>query len=81
MAKSTATSPQNQVTEETGNESVKNRKSQNFDNLDKCFQKLTNIITAGFQELKSDMAELVCEKSDNNYEDNNYASEKVCSDG
>lgn len=34
----TCTSPQNQVNEETGNESVENRNSQNFDNLAKCFE-------------------------------------------
>lgn len=77
----TCTSPQNQVNEETGNESVENRNSQNFDNLAKCLEMLTNTITAGFQGLKSDMAELVCEKSDNNYVDNNYESDEFYSDG
>lgn len=66
--------------EENGNKSVENRNSTNFDNKTKCFEMLTNTITACFQRLKSDMAELVCEKSDIHYVDNNYESNTMTVD-
>lgn len=53
--------------EETGNKSVENRNSTNFDNKTKCFE-------------MSDMAELVCEKSDIHYVDNNYESNTMTVD-
>jgi hypothetical protein len=79
MATSTATSPQTQISEETENSPVVNRNSQqNFDGFARCIEMLSNTITAGFEGLKSDMAELVGEKSD---QYNDYESDEFFSDG
>ncbi|XP_062581783.1 uncharacterized protein LOC134243542, partial [Saccostrea cucullata] len=67
------TSPRNEVSDLNENILVEKRNStQNMDNLAKCFDMLTNTITAGFRGLRSDIVELI---SDQNNPCNDYESE------